>query len=112
MWPRTSRWWWARKARNIFVPDQPGTVWPHMPQPGKTGKSENIDRWPKLPAPNYPGRYGGVEREMLRQTREAQDPTPSLMDMIDSGRLPLNEANWHRMINDPEPDRARAIAHG
>jgi hypothetical protein len=24
------------------------------------------------------------------------------MDMIDSGRLPLNEANWHRMISDPD----------
>ena len=61
----------------------------------------NIDRWPKIPAPEYPGRYGGVEREMWRQTRAAQDPEPGLMDMIDSGRLRLNAANWHAMLNDP-----------
>jgi hypothetical protein len=24
------------------------------------------------------------------------------MDMIDSGRLPLNEANWQRLINNPD----------
>jgi hypothetical protein len=92
----------GEEGPEYFVPDQPGTVVPHMPQPGKTGKSENIDRWPRLPAPNYPGRYGGVEREMLRQTRVAQDPKPSLMEMIDSGRVRLDQANWDRMLNDPD----------
>jgi hypothetical protein len=89
----------GEEGPEYFVPDQPGTVWPHIPQPGKGGK---IDRWPKIPAPEYPGRYGGVEREILRQTRDAQDPSPGLMDMIDSGRLRLNEANWRRMIGDPD----------
>jgi len=91
----------GEEGPETFVPDQPGTVVPHMPQPGKSGKSGNIDRWPKIPAPNFPGRYGGVEREMLRQTREAQNPVPSLIDMVDSERLPLNAANWHAMLNDP-----------
>ena len=54
----------------------------------------NIDRWPKGPAIGYPGQYGGVEREIRRQTRAAQDPVPGLMDMINSGRLRLNAANW------------------
>jgi hypothetical protein len=88
----------GEEGPEFFVPDQSGTVVPHMPQPGKGGK---IDRWPKIPAPEYPGRFGGVEREILRQTRDAQDPSPGLMDMIDSGRMRLNEANWNRMINDP-----------
>ena len=81
-----------------------------MPQPGDS--ADNIDRWPKMPAVDYPGRYGGVEREMLRQTRAAQNPIPGLMDMIDSGRLRLNEANWHRMISDPDLIALGAIAHG
>jgi len=89
----------GEEGPEYFVPDRPGTVWPHMPQARRP--RGDIDRWPKLPAVDYPGRYGGVEREMLRQTRAAQDPKPSLMDMIDSGRLPLNEANWRRMLNDP-----------
>ena len=89
----------GEEGPEVFVPDRPGVVLPHMPQPGK--KTGNIDRWPKVPAPAYPGRYGGVEREMLRQTRAAQDPSPGLMDLIDSGRLPLNEANWRAMLNDP-----------
>ena len=38
---------------------------------------------------------------MLRQTRAAQDPAPGLMEMIDSGRLRLNAANWNKMLNDP-----------
>jgi len=92
----------GEEGPEYFVPDQPGTVFPHMPQPGKTGKSENIDRWPKVPAPNFPGRYGGVEREMLRQTRAAQDPVPALIDLVNSGRLPLNAANWDRLINNPD----------
>ena len=89
----------GEEGPEFFIPDQPGTVVPHMPQPGKGGK---IDRWPKIPAPEYPGRFGGVEREMLRQTRNAQDPAPGLMEMIDSGRLRLNAANWKRMISDPD----------
>jgi len=91
----------GEEGPETFVPDQPGTVVPHQPQPGKTRKTENIDRWPKIPAPNFPGRYGGVEREILRQTREAQNPVQSLIDLVDSGRLPLNAANWHAMMNDP-----------
>jgi hypothetical protein len=89
----------GEEGPETFVPDQPGTVWPHIPQSGKPG---NIDRWPRLPNVEQPGLYGGVEREIRRQTRAAQDPSPSLMDMIDSGRLPLNEANWRRMISDPD----------
>jgi hypothetical protein len=89
----------GEEGPEFFVPDEPGTVWPHIPQPGKGGK---IDRWPKIPAPEYPGRYGGVEREILRQTRDAQDPSPGLMEMIDSGRLRLDQANWDRMLNDPD----------
>jgi len=73
-------------------------VVPHMPQSGGGG---DFGRWPKLPTPDYPGRYAGVGREMKRQMREAQNPMPSLMDLIDSGRLPLNAANWHAMMNDP-----------
>jgi len=88
----------GEEGPETFVPDTAGTVVPHMPQPGK---GKNVDRWPKMPAVNYPGRYGGVEREYERQTREAQNPVPSLMDLIDSGRLPLNAANWHAMLNDP-----------
>jgi len=88
----------GEEGPEFFVPDQSGTVVPHMPQPGK---GKNVDRWPKIPAVNYPGRYGGVEREIERQTREAQNPMPSLIDLIDSGRLPLNAANWHQLINNP-----------
>jgi len=33
--------------------------------------------------------------------REAQNPAQSLIDLIDSGRLPLNAANWRAMLNDP-----------
>ena len=88
----------GEEGPELFVPDQSGTVVPHMPQPGKPG---NVDRWPKIPASEYPGRYGGVEREIRRQTRDAQDPAPSLMDLIDSERLRLNAANWHAMMNDP-----------
>jgi hypothetical protein len=89
----------GEEGPEVFVPDQPGTVVPHMPQARRS--RGDIDRWPKLPAPDYPGRYGGVEREILRQTRAAQNPVPNLMDMIDSGQLRLNAANWQRMINDP-----------
>jgi len=88
----------GEEGPETFVPDQPGTVFPHQPQPGK---GTNVDRWPKIPAPEYPGRYGGVEREMNRQTRAAQNPLLSLIDLIDSERLPLNAANWHAMLNDP-----------
>jgi len=88
----------GEEGPETFVPDQPGTVVPHMPQPGK---GKNVDRWPKMPAVLYPGRYGGVEREIERQTREAQNPVPTLIDMVDSGRLPLNEAHWRAMMNDP-----------
>ena len=88
----------GEEGPETFVPDQPGTVVPHMPQPGK---GKNVDRWPKLPASEYPGRYGGVERESEWQTRQAQNPMPSLIDLVDSGRLPLNAANWHAMLNDP-----------
>jgi hypothetical protein len=88
----------GEQGPEVFVPDQAGTVFPHMPQPGGKG---NVDRWPKVPAVGYPGRYGGVEREIRRQTRDAQDPSPGLMDMIDSGRVRLNAANWQRMLNDP-----------
>jgi hypothetical protein len=91
----------GEEGPETFVPDTAGTVVPHQPQPGKTGKSDNIDRWPKIPAPQFPGRYGGVEREMLRQTREAQNPVPTLIDLVDSGRLPLNAAHWRAMMNDP-----------
>jgi hypothetical protein len=90
----------GEEGPEYFMPDQPGTVFPHMPQ-AQREPSKNIDRWPKGPAVDYPGRYGGVEREMLRQTRAAQDIRPSLIDLIDSGRLPLNAANWHAMLNDP-----------
>jgi hypothetical protein len=88
----------GEEGPETFVPDTAGTVVPHMPQPGK---GKNVDRWPKMPAVLYPGRYGGVEREIERQTREAQNPVQSLIDLVDSGRLPLNEANWHAMMNDP-----------
>lgn len=88
----------GEEGPETFVPDQPGTVFPHMPQPGK---GKNVDRWPKGPASEYPGRYGGVEREIEWQTRQAQNPNPGLIDMINSGRLPLNEANWRAMLNDP-----------
>ena len=27
---------------------------------------------------------------------------PSLIDLVDSGRLPLNAANWDRLINNPD----------
>ena len=99
----------GEEGPEYFVPDQPGTVFPHIPQ-ARREPSKNIDRWPKIPAPDYPGRYGGVEREILRQTRAAQDIRPSLMDMIDSGQLPLNAANWRAMLNDPSliaPGRSR-----
>jgi hypothetical protein len=88
----------GEQGPEYFVPDEPGTVYPHIPQSGKPG---NIDRWPKVPSSQYPGRYGGVEREMRRQTALAQDPQPTLMNMVDSGQLRLNEANWHSMLNDP-----------
>jgi len=88
----------GEEGPEFFIPDESGTVVPHQPQPGK---GKNVDRWPKGPAVLYPGRYGGVEREIERQTREAQNPMPSLIDMVDSGRLPLNAANWHAMLNDP-----------
>jgi hypothetical protein len=91
----------GEEGPEYFVPDQPGTVFPHMPQ-ARREPSKNIDRWPKLPAPDYPGRYGGVEREILRQTRAAQDPVPALIDLVNSGRLPLNAANWDRLINNPD----------
>lgn len=92
----------GEEGPEYFVPDQPGTIWPHMPQPGKAAREgRNIDRWPKVPAPEYPGRFGGVEREILRQTRDAQYAVPGLMDMVDSGQLRLNDANWNRMLNDP-----------
>jgi hypothetical protein len=88
----------GEEGPEYFVPDEPGTILPHMPQPGKGG---NIDRWPKVPAPEYPGRFGGLEREIRRQTREAQNAEPGLMEMIDSERMRLNEANWRRMLSDP-----------
>ena len=88
----------GEEGPEFFIPDEPGTVVPHMPQ---TGGGGDFGRWPKLPTPDYPGRYAGVGREMKRQMREAQNPVPTLMDMIDSGRLPLNEANWRAMMNDP-----------
>ena len=87
----------GEEGPEYFMPDRPGTVFPHMPQPGK---GKNVDRWPKVPAPEYPGRYGGVEREYERQTREAQNPVPSLMDLVNSGRLRLTP-NWRAMLNDP-----------
>jgi hypothetical protein len=87
----------GEEGPETFVPDEPGTVVPYMP-PGGGG---DFGRWPKVPAPDYPGRYAGLGREMKRQMREAQNPSPGMMDMIDSGRLPLNEANWNRMLNDP-----------
>jgi len=87
----------GEEGPETFVPDTAGTVVPHMPQPG----GKNLDRWPKGPAVDWPGQYGGVEREIWRQTRAAQDPVPSLIDLVDSGRLPLNAANWQRMMNDP-----------
>ena len=87
----------GEEGPEYFVPDRPGTVVPHMPQ----GGGGDFGRWPKVPTPDYPGRYGGVGREMKRQMRAAQDPAPSLMDLVDSGRLPLNEANWRAMLNDP-----------
>jgi len=90
----------GEEGPEFFIPDEPGTVVPHMPQPGK--KTDNLDRWPNIPAVGYPGRYGGVEREMRRQTSAAQDPIPSLIDLVDSGRLPLNAANWDRLINNPD----------
>jgi hypothetical protein len=89
----------GEEGPEYFVPDQPGIVVPHMPQPGGPG---NIDRWPRIPSVEHPGLYGGVEREIRRQTRAAQDVIPGLIDLIDSGWLRLNEANWNRMINDPE----------
>ena len=75
----------GEEGPEYFVPDRAGHGGPPHAADGQDG--ENIDRWPKVPAPEYPGRYGGVEREMMRQTREAQNPVPSLMDLIDSGRL-------------------------
>ena len=87
----------GEEGPEYFVPDTAGTVLPHMPQPGK---GKNVDRWPKVPAPEYPGRFGGVEREMNRQTRAAQNPLPSLIDLVDSGQLRLTP-NWHAMLNDP-----------
>jgi len=88
----------GEEGPEFFIPDEPGTVVPHMPQ---TGGGGDFGRWPKLPTPDYPGRYAGVGREMKRQMREAQNPAQSLIDLIDSGRLPLNAANWHAMLNDP-----------
>jgi hypothetical protein len=88
----------GEEGPETFVPDQPGTVVPHMPP----GGGDDFGRWPKVPTPDYPGRYAGVGREMKRQMREAQNPAPTLMDMIDSGRLRLNAANWHAMMNDPD----------
>jgi hypothetical protein len=89
----------GEQGPEYFVPDEPGTILPHMPQPGRG--NPNIGRWPKAPAPDYPGRYRGLEGAIKQQTVEAQDVRPGLMDMIDSGRLRLNEANWHSMLNDP-----------
>jgi hypothetical protein len=89
----------GEQGPEYFVPDEPGTVYPHLPQPGKV--TGTTDHWPKVPAPGYPGRYGGVERAILQQTARAQNPMPTLMDMVDSGQLRLNEANWHSMLNDP-----------
>jgi hypothetical protein len=94
----------GEQGPETFVPDVPGTVVPsfHIPQPGQAAKTgRNVDRWPKVPASEYPGRFGGLEREILWQTRQAQNPFPTLMNMIDSGGVRLNQANWNRMLNDP-----------
>lgn len=88
----------GEEGPETFVPDEPGTVVPHMPQPGKPTTS--LDHWPRLPSPQFPGGYGGVEREMRRQTALAQDPMPTLMDWVDSGQLRLTP-NWQRMLHDP-----------
>jgi hypothetical protein len=70
-----------------------------MPQPGKG--DPNIGRWPKVPAPDYPGRYRVWKAQSNSGQRAAQNAEPTLMDLIDSGRLRLNAANWQRMLSDP-----------
>jgi hypothetical protein len=90
----------GEEGPEFFVPDEPGTVFPHMPQPGKG--DPKIGRWPKAPAPDYPGRYRGLEGAIKQQTAVAQNPMPGLMEMIDSERMRLNEANWRRMLSDPD----------
>jgi hypothetical protein len=60
----------GEEGPETFVPDTAGMVFPHMPQPGK---GKNVDHWPKVPAPEYPGRYGGIERELLRRRRRRPD---------------------------------------
>jgi hypothetical protein len=89
----------GEEGPEYFVPDEPGTILPHMPQPGRG--DPNIGRWPKVTAPDYPGRYRGLEGGIKQATRNAQDPAPGLMEMIDSERMRLNQANWRRMLSDP-----------
>jgi hypothetical protein len=88
----------GEEGPEVIVPDEPGTVLAHMPQPGRG--DPRIGRWPKVTAPDYPGRYRGLEGGIKQAIRNAQDPAPTLMDMVDSGQLRLN-ANWQRMLNDP-----------
>src|SRR5262249_39339231 len=74
----------GEEGPEIFVPDEPGTIVPYVPR--ATGK-ENFGRWPRVPAPNYPGQYIGLGGAIQNATRAAQNPLPSLMDLIDSGVL-------------------------
>jgi hypothetical protein len=88
----------GEQGPEYFVPDEPGTVVPWIAGPGQ---GHTYGRWPKVPASDSPGRYSGLGREINVRTREAQNPQPTLMDMVDSGQLRLNAANWHSMLNDP-----------
>src|SRR5262245_36818403 len=56
--------------------------------------------WPKAPTPDFPGRYAGVGRELMRQTRKAEeaamaDAVPK--ELFGMG-MRVNPQNWDNFI--------------
>jgi hypothetical protein len=74
----------GEEGAETFVPDEPGTIVPYAPR--ATGK-ENFGKWPRVPSPDHPGQYICLGGAIQNATRAAQNPLPSLMDLIDSGVL-------------------------
>ena len=88
----------GEEGPETFVPDEPGTVVPYMPRP--TGK-EIFGKWPRVPSKDFPGQYIGFGGAISNETRRAQDPVGSLMDLVDTVGLRINPQGWKRMLADP-----------